>query len=254
MIAGAVVLPPTPILLPGVTGRPIREVEDLRVACVAALHALVALVPDRLIVVGAHRAGDPDGVPENGAPISIADFRPPATAGRRCVPSLAVAATLLHDAGIDVGRVDWVVTDAQASPARCAADGERLIAGADRTALVIMGDGSARRRDGSPGQHDERAIGVDEQIEKAMREGDLDQLLALDPEPAEQLMIGGRATWQVLAGALRSLPGAAGAAGAGAEAGADADPDALHRGRRADISYSADPFGVWYVVATFPGQ
>ena len=49
---------------------------------------------------------------------------------------------------------------------------------------------------------------------------------ALDPDLARDLMVTGRAAWQVLAGAL-------------------AGP-----GRATEISYAADPFGVAYLVAT----
>ncbi len=241
MIVSALVLPATPLLLPGVTGRPVPEVERLRAACVAALRTVVAAVPDRLVVVGARRPGEPSGRPKLRDEGPAHGFRRgvdrrPGDPDLRPAPALAVAHSLFLDAGIDPARIEWDVIDAAAGPVECAAHGADLVTGADRVALVVLGDGSARRREGSPGPVDERAVRADETVENALLRGDLDELMALDPLIADELMIHGRPAWQVLAGALRTAAG---------------QPAASPGRGGATVSYSDDPFGVWYTVAAF---
>ncbi len=79
--------------------------------------------------------------------------------------------------------------------------GEQLAAFAPRAVMLVMGDGSARRSPFAPGHLDERAVPFDAQVERAVRDGDLDALAALDPALARELMATGRPAWQVLAGA-----------------------------------------------------
>jgi aromatic ring-opening dioxygenase LigB subunit len=89
-----------------------------------------------------------------------------------------------------------------------------------------MADGSARRGPKAPGYFDERSAPFDAQVERAVRTGDLDALLALDQDLARELMATGRPSWQVLAGALQGTETAS------------------------EIIYSDDPFGVAYLVAS----
>jgi hypothetical protein len=89
-----------------------------------------------------------------------------------------------------------------------------------------MGGGSARRSESSPGYVDPRAIGFDDAVAQALRTGDAEALLALEPALASELWAAGRASWQVLAGA----------------AGSDVD---------ADLLYADAPYGVGYFVATW---
>jgi hypothetical protein len=107
-----------------------------------------------------------------------------------------------------------------------------LPAAATRTALLAVGDGSARRSTTAPGYLDERAVPFDAGIEQAVRDGDLAVLAAVDPGLARDLMATGRPAWQVLAGAL--------------------GPGPLQPGRPAtEVLYADGPFGVGYLVATF---
>ena len=99
-------------------------------------------------------------------------------------------------------------------------------ASAPRVALLAMGDGSTRRGPAAPGYLDERAARSTTRCERAVRDGDMAALAGLDPDLARDLMVTGRAAWQVLAGAF-----------------AGARP-------ATEISYAADPFGVAYLVAT----
>jgi hypothetical protein len=110
----------------------------------------------------------------------------------------------------------------------------RALETTSRTTLLVIGDGSARRTERAPGHLDPRAAEVDDEIVAAFTaapEGGLDRLLELDPELCADLLVAGRAPFQVLAAA----------AGAG------------HAGERTaydvvDLEVS-DPLGVLYVVA-----
>jgi hypothetical protein len=114
----------------------------------------------------------------------------------------------------------------EAPPEACAALGAALGAG-PRTALLVMGDGSARRGAKAPGYVDDRAHELDQRAADALATGDADALAAIDPAVAAELLVAGRAAWQVLAGALGS--------------------------KRADarLLHADDPFGVLYLVATW---
>ena len=142
---------------------------------------------------------------------------------------LGLGALLLDQAGYTGPRLLQCVSDRE-PPAACAALGERLAGAAPRTALLALGDGSARRSTTAPGYLDERAVPFDTGVEQAVRDGDLAALAAVDPGLARDLMAIGRPAWQVLAGAFG--PG--------------------HPATR--VLYADGPFGVAYLVATFtPG-
>ncbi|MGH3284578.1 MAG: hypothetical protein ACRDPD_07840, partial [Streptosporangiaceae bacterium] len=104
--------------------------------------------------------------------------------------------------------------------------GNPLAAAAPRVAVLAIGDGSTRRGPAAPGYLDERAVPFDDAVQQAVRDGDMAALAALDPGLARDLMVTGRAAWQVLAGAF-----------------AGARP-------ATEIRYVGDPFGVAYLVAT----
>jgi len=146
--------------------------------------------------------------------------------------TLGLGARLLDKAGYDGPRALWSVAGS-AGPAECARLGLDLAAPSERVALLVMGDGSARRSVSAPGYLDERAEPFDTEIERAVREGDMLALAALDPVLAHDLMVSGRPAWQVLAAAI---------GGTGLGANANGAP-------RAEILYSEAPFGVAYLVA-----
>ncbi|MDT7577317.1 MAG: hypothetical protein QOH17_3650, partial [Pseudonocardiales bacterium] len=108
--------------------------------------------------------------------------------------------------------------------------GSRIATSADRVAMLVMGDGSARRSEKAPGWFDPRATKFDAAVAAALSEADLEALLALDGNLARDLLAAGRVPWQVLAGA---------AASAGA-------PNALWS---SELLENEAPFGVGYFVA-----
>ena len=93
-------------------------------------------------------------------------------------------------------------------------------------ALLAMGDGSACRGPKAPGYLDPRGLALDAEVERAVRAGDLDELLRIEPALADELLVTGRAPWQVLAGALAGVP------------------------VETRVWYCDDPFGVAYLAAS----
>jgi hypothetical protein len=244
VLTGALVCPHPPLLLPGLTGAT-DLAPDLRAACLDGIRALAAARPDLLIVVGgAEQAGTWDaGLPRGAARFSAGRVpdRPaggasaagtgkaggPVPGEGRVLPlSLAVGQELLDEAGWPGPRQLHSVA-ADTPPAGCFALGERLARSADRAALLVLGDGSARRGLKAPGYLDDRAFGYDERARRGLA-GDLAALRSLDPELGRDLLAAGRAAWQVLAGAAAGGP----------------PPHPV-------VRYEGDPFGVYYLVVSW---
>ncbi len=228
MLVAAAVCPHPPLLVPGVGAGASGELDGLRVACDAAVLDLLAPDPTLVVVVGGAPVVGPYG---EGAWGSLAGFgvRVPVGSGPG-EPTLPLSLT--------IGR--WLVTraDGEARPLlfgvepdagtdRCVALGEALAGRADRVALLVMGDGSARRSVKGPGGLDPAAEQFDTTVAEALAAGDPDALAALDPARATDLLAAGRAPWQVLAGAAR------GSTWQGA------------------VTWTGSPYGVTYLVATW---
>jgi hypothetical protein len=231
VIIRAALCPSPPLLATGVTGQT-AVVPELREACEAAVAWLLAAAPDAVTVVG------PAAATASWPPDSTADLSMHAPALNRLARpapplplALAIGAQLLDAAGYVGSRVLQSVAES-ASPDACRDLGRDLAADAPLTALLVMGDGSARRSAAAPGYLDDRAEPFDTSVEQALRDGDLAALAALDPDLARDLLAAGRPAWQVLAAAL-----------------APADLTAPTR-PRTRILYSAAPLGVAYLVAT----
>ena len=229
MIIAATLCPWPPLLVRELTGAD-PVVPELRDACAAAVAALLAGDPDQVTVVA---PGPVTTTWPSDGQLNVAAFggRPPAGAGvrdgRPALPAAAgIGAYLLDQAGYRGPRVIWTVSEEE-TPAGCRKLGAELAATGQRTALLVLGDGSARRRPKAPGAFDGRAAGFDAEVERAVRAADLDALLAVDPALARDLMATGRPAWQVLAGALAGVAPAA------------------------QVRYAGDPFGVMYLVASF---
>ncbi len=232
MIIAAALCPWPPLLVRELTGAD-PVLPELRDACAAAVAALLAGQPSQVAVVapgpatttwpangrlnvaafGGLRPTSPDPAspvsdicsPDTGDPqsdicrptagIGVGDGRP------TLPPAAGMGAYLLDQAAYRGPRVIWTVSEDE-TPAGCRKLGAELAAGGQRTALLVLGDGSARRGPKAPGAFDPRAAAFDSEVERAVREADLDALLAVDPALARELMATGRPAWQVLAGAL----------------------------------------------------
>jgi len=250
MIIAATLCPWPPLLVRELTGAD-PVVPELRDACAAAVAALLSGSPERVAVVapGSSTTTWPaDGrlnvAAFGGSPASsVSDICRPETGDRvsdicspaagtgvtyerpALPPAAGMGAYLLDQASYRGPRVIWTVSEDE-PPAGCAKLGAELAEADARTALLVLGDGSARRGPKAPGAFDPRAEAFDAELVRAVRAADLDALLAVDPALARELMATGRPAWQVLAGAL---------AGAG---------------WAADVRYADDPFGVFYLVAS----
>jgi hypothetical protein len=251
VITGAALCPWPPLLVRELTGAD-PVLPELRAACAEAVTTLLRDGPEVVAVVGPGTATA--SWPGDGR-LNIAAFGPgAAAAGRAAVagraagagtadpPTLPAApgsaqrpvlpaapgigAYLLDQAGYHGERLIWSVS-ADEPVAGCRKLGADLAAGSTRTALLAVGDGSARRGPKAPGHFDERAGAFDAEVERSIRAGDFAALLALDPTLARELMATGRPAWQVLAGALEGTAGLA-----------------------TEVQYADDPFGVAYLVAT----
>jgi hypothetical protein len=159
-----------------------------------------------------------------GAAYETDDLR---AACRAAVATLAPYDTVVAGGSpqaLEVGA--WLLPGAPGVVVAGAADGAALVADRD-VALLVMGDGSARRSLAAPGYLDERAAPYDAAVAAALRDADTGALLALDPALDDALLVAGRAAWQALAGAA-------------------------HGARwRGELLYDAAPYGVGYFVATW---
>jgi len=239
MISSAALCPWPPLLVRELTGAD-PVLPELRAACAEAVATLLRDDPEVVAVVGPGTATV--SWPGDGR-LNIAAFGPGATAAgpaerpvlppaprtaERPVlpPAPGIGAYLLDQAGYHGERLIWSVS-ADEPVAGCRKLGADLAGGSTRTALLTIGDGSARRGPRAPGHFDERAGAFDAEVERAVRASDLTALLDLDPALARELMATGRPAWQVLAGALEGMAGLA-----------------------VEVQYAGDPFGVAYLVAT----
>ena len=225
MITQAALCPWPPLLVRELTGAD-PVLPELRAACAGAVAELLNDGPEEVAVVGPGTVTAP--WPGHGR-LNVAAFGGPRTgSGDRPVlpPAPGIGAYLLDQAGYGGERLIWSVS-ADEPVAGCRKLGADLAGRDARTALLVIGDGSARRGPRAPGHFDQRAAAFDAAVERAVRAGDTRALLDVDPALARELMATGRPAWQVLAGALESAAPLSAA-----------------------VRYAGDPFGVAYLVAT----
>jgi hypothetical protein len=255
MIVAAALCPSPPLLASGVTGQDVL-LPELRDACAAAVSWLLAADLDTVAVIGpaaATATWPPDSEPD------LSTHAPAAYPGPSALPlALAIGTQLLDAAGYAGARILASVAESESCNA-CLELGRELAAAAPRVALLVIGDGSARRSATAPGYLDERAEPFDVAVEQAFRDGDLAALTALDPDLARDLLASGRPAWQALAGALSparqeaaarasAIPAPGGSACALGSAVPVGSSSAPHP--QTEVLYAAAPFGVAYLVAT----
>jgi hypothetical protein len=234
VLIAAAVCPHPPLLVPGVASGAVAEADDLRSAAAAAVHALVAAEPELIVVVGAAPQVGPCDPQARGslAPYGVNLFVGSGTGEASLPLSLTIGLWLLEQHAPEVPRLLFGVHP-ETEPTRCATLGATLADRSPRVAMLVLGDGTARRSLKGPGYLDSRAEGFDAAVATALAAVEPQTLLDLDPGLAEELLVAGRAPWQVLAGAAQARDGVAPLALAG------------------DISYVAAPYGVCYFVATW---
>ncbi|MET8908508.1 hypothetical protein [Micromonospora sp. NPDC004551] len=234
-LVAAAVCPHPPLIVPELAGAAAPELDDLRAAADAAVARLLAADPEVIVLLGGGPRTARFGTADHGSlrPFGLdRDVRlwKVNCAGAAVLPlSLTIGAWLVNRSGTELPRLARAVA-ADAAPAECAALGAELAAEFDgRTALLVLGDGSACRGVKAPGYDDPRAPAYDEGVAAALAGVDAEALLGLDPVLSAELKVAGRAPWQVLTGAVRA-------------AGGD---------WRGDVTYHRAPYGVAYFVANW---
>jgi hypothetical protein len=230
--------PTPPLLVPEVAAGAAGELDPLRAACRDAVGRLLGSGPDEVVVIatGPVTRQFPPGTTGTLAPYGVAvtaalpggppQPRPARNAGPYGVPDPRLPL------GITLGA--WLLADAQVP---CSAwsigpetDPAELGAGLDRTdrrrALLVMGDGSARRSERAPGYVDPRAPAFDASVAAALATGDAAALRGLDPALAAELLAAGAPAWRVTGHAATGPYEAA-------------------------LLHDAAPYGVGYLVATW---
>jgi hypothetical protein len=235
------VLPEPPLLVPQLATGAAVETAELRAACLSAA-ARLGRAARRWVAVGADPGGrrtvepaargsfvgfgvdvvvglDTTG-PDPGAAVVDPAFPLP----------LLIAGWAAERCGARV-RIRGELLAPDAPPDECAELGARLAAefasDTEPVGLLVVGDGAATHTERAPGHLDERAGPFDAAVATALRAADPVALAALDPGLAGELLVAGRAPWQVLAGATAG-------------------------GRwRGELLHSAAPFGVAYHVAVW---
>jgi hypothetical protein len=214
-LVAAAVCPHPPLLVPELAAGAAAEMDDIRRRCHVAIDRLTGASPDLLAVVGTDDRPRATSFAPWGVDVSV-DVPEPLPL------SLLVGGWLTR--GV-VRSFVAVAPDLDAS--ECAALGAELATAAERVALLVMGDGSARHHEKAPGYLDPRAAPYDVHVADVLARADTGALLALDPRDADDLLVAGRAPWQVLAGAAQG------------------------RELRAEDAFFAVPYGVGYHLVTW---
>jgi hypothetical protein len=183
------------------------QISRLRAACGEAVAGLAAARPDLITVVG---GADRTAEYEASAAGSLRSFGVTFTtgSGEPVLPlSLTVGAWLLRrflaadDGGLPPWRVRLQAVRQSWPAAECLRLGAELASRAPRVALLVLGDGSARKAIGVHGAADPPAEEYDAAVAAALAAADAGRLARLDAALDGELMVAGRAAWQVLAGA-----------------------------------------------------
>jgi hypothetical protein len=175
---------------------------EVLAACDAAVAGLAAARPDVIVVVG---GAETSAVYDGSATGSLREYGVSFAVGtgEPVLPlSLTVGAWLLGRQGPATAprRLQAV---ARATPAAgCLRLGARIARQAPRVAVLAMGDGSGRRAAARvEGAADPAAESYDAEVAAALAEADPARLARLAPSLDDELLVAGRAAWQVLAGA-----------------------------------------------------
>jgi hypothetical protein len=219
-------------LVAEVAGLRAAELAAARSACAVAIQRLAASGADQIVLIGAGPASAAHSPVARGSlagfgiPIEVHLGSPGCGGGLELPLSLTVGAWLAAETlGTRNGAIGFSAAPDFAT-SRAALE-LLTVAEQRKVALLVMGDGSARRSIAAPGYLDERAEGFDEMVAVALDAGDGDTLADLDVDEGEQLLAAGVPAWRA-AGALL--------------AGDRFDTELL---------YSEAPYGVGYFVASW---
>lgn len=236
MIAGVAFCPQPPALVPEVGRGTDAELGELRSACAAAVSRIGALSFDQIALVA---SGPRSRIFESPARASLHRFGVDREVGYGSVAApvidlplgLMVGAWLLESITLDAPVTGYSIGPIDAQQDReSAIDALITHVRSTRLALLVLGDGSARRSERAPGYVDERAAAFDDGVIAALASGNPAALVDLDAGLGADLLAAGVPAWRAAGAAL---------------AGASFD---------AQVTYVGDPFGVSYPVATWVGR
>ncbi|HVT21027.1 MAG TPA: hypothetical protein VHE57_06540 [Mycobacteriales bacterium] len=182
-------VPAAPLLVPQVAGGSAYLDDELRDACRDVARRLTTSTHGAITVVApiAHGVSWPAratwGFEGFGVPRRPPDPRP------RLPWPIGIGDWLLDDVGWSGAR-SYVGVTGDATSTGSTDLGE---------ALLVVGDGSARRTERAPGHLDDRAASFDASIATAIRSGDLAALGGLDAMLAAELLCAGAPVWRWLA-------------------------------------------------------
>ncbi|MGV8965415.1 MAG: hypothetical protein ACOH2F_03975 [Cellulomonas sp.] len=263
MLAIAVLVPDTALLVPGAAGRAV-VLPDVRARALDAVGELVRTRPDRVVVVApgpsdrtfagpghvSLAAAGIDDAALGWSASSLSSAGPGASDDDQpaaCVPAVGAAVALLllaHAAWAGPVTVVEIAAPVAAEPVQAGrhelgetlrARGADLVAGTDRVALIVAGSLSARDGAHAPHAEDERAAPFDTAMLADLALGDSParhRLAAIGADLAVELVVNAWAPVQVLLGAAGEVP------------------------LEAEVLDASAPYGVPYVVAvwrTAPG-
>lgn len=215
----AAFVPHPPALVPELCGGQVFGLAPVRAATATAVEGLLAASPDRVCILGGGPEPQEYGDGQlSGRPVldALAAYGGPGPRAQGTLPlALAVGGWLLDRAGFPGRRRGLAVPAVAAAPPL------------DAEALLVVGDGSARRHPEAPGAFDPAALPFDDAVAAALAAGDAAALAALDPDVGAQVLAAGTSVWRLVGERL---------------AGRDV---------RADLTYYAAPFGVAYFVASW---
>lgn len=226
--------PHPPVLVPAVASGAAADLDDVRQACLEAVRALGAS-GDQIVLLGAgpaslaHSPLARGTLAGYGAPVEV-HLGSPSCGGDLELPlSLTVGAWLVREAlGPQSGALGFSVGPDFAG-SRAAVDLLALAESRD-LALLVMGDGTARRGVKAPGYLDERAPDYDDAVLGALRDGDAAALEKLDADLGAELLAAGAPAWKAAGGLLEG------------------------QAFDARLLAAGDPFGVQYAVALWTAR
>jgi hypothetical protein len=216
--------PSPPLLVPELAAGAAGELDPLRAACREAVRRLLAGRPGEVIVIGTGSGG---GRFPPGTTGTLAGYGVPVTATLPGVPPLpGPGAPAPGPLPLPLTLGAWLLSGAGVPCRGVAVDGDAP-ALPDAPAYLVVGDGSARRTERSPGYVDPRAEPFDAVVAAALAAGDAGALRDLDPALGADLLAAGVPAWRAVGRALA--------------------------GRRyeADLLYDEAPYGVGYFVAVW---
>jgi hypothetical protein len=209
--------PHPPVLVPEVAQGAAPELDELRAACRAAIEQVTSTGAAVVVLGSAERTRHHEATARGtlagfGVPFEIGLGTDETEAAADLPLPLTIGAWLLREVvGPESGATGWSV-------------GAEFPELPEDAAVVVMGDGSARRSTAAPGYLDPRGADHDAALARALADGDPAALAAIDPD---DLLVAGTSAWRAAAAAAQ------GTAWTG------------------EVLYADAPYGVGYVVATW---